>query len=122
MKIVNHVAQFRSPFLDRVAHRDVPENGVHNGREQLANHRRPDDPEEVKYLLLRKHCRRQQGQTVNPVLKPVSIVHRHSGPGIMPHDVPLVDMMFHSDSLDPLSKGFQLVPTTAIVGRPAEAR
>jgi hypothetical protein len=34
--------------------------------------------------------------------------------------LPLVDMMFHSDSLDPPSKGFQLVHTTAIVGRPAE--
>jgi hypothetical protein len=50
--------------------RDVPENGVHNGREQLANHRRPDHPEEVKWLQLRKHS--QQCQTVNAVVKPVA--------------------------------------------------
>src|ERR1700683_2881014 len=45
-----------------------------------------------------------------------SIVQRHSGSGIMPHDLPLADMMFHSDSLDPLSKAFPLVHTTKIAG------
>jgi len=34
----------------------------------------------------------------------------------MPHDLPLADMMFHSDSLDPLSKAFPLVHTTEIAG------
>jgi hypothetical protein len=48
-------------------------------------------------------------------------MYRDGGPGIMPHDVPLVDVMFHSDFLDLVRKRLQLRDTTTILGSPPKA-
>ena len=114
MKVLDNVVQFALVAVPSRAHGDLPENGVHHGREQLANYGLPEDAKQMKRLEFGKHCRRKQRQMVNAFLKPVSIVDRDGGPGIMPHDVPLIDALFYSDFLDLICERFQLVDTAAI--------
>jgi len=62
MEVFHRVLQFRSMFLYRVPHRNVPEDRVHGGSKQFAYEGAPDDPEKMKRLQLGKDCRRKQRQ------------------------------------------------------------
>ena len=64
-KFFDSVLQFRAMVCHSLPHRDVPENGVHGGGKQLANHRASDNPEKMKRLQLGENRRGKQGQPVN---------------------------------------------------------
>jgi hypothetical protein len=65
----------------------------------------------MKRLQLGKKRWRKQSQPVNAVLKAVSIVHGDGSSGVMPDDVPLLNVMFHPNLLDLFGQGFELPET-----------
>src|SRR6202167_1701467 len=80
----------------------------------------------MRRFQLGKDCGREQRQTVHAILEPVCIVHCYRRASIMPHNVPLIDAMFHSDFFDLTGELFQLADTATLVatrsGSSSEAR
>jgi len=110
-KISHRLSGLGPPCLQGETHGDVPENSAHDRGEEFADNRNTDQAEKVKRLQLWKHGGRQKDEMVHVFLKAVRVMHGDGGTGIVPDDMPFLDVAFDADLLNLLGEELQLLRT-----------